>query len=72
MSVIKLIGLRARAIVGLGDKEWNEATQIQLFFRKKYQDSVMVALKFCNDLEIICNRIGKDIRIEFLESNLKK
>ena len=32
----------------------------------------MVALKFCNDLEIICNRIGKDIRIEFLESNLKK
>ncbi len=60
-----------RAIVELGDKEWNEATQIQLFFRKKYQDSVMVALKFCNDLEIICNRIGKDIRIEFLEANLK-
>lgn len=60
-----------RKILDLDDREWNQATQEQLFFRKKYQDNVIVALKFCNDIEKVCNEIGKDIRQAYLESNQK-
>ncbi len=60
-----------RAIVELGDKDWNEATQAQLKYRHKYNDSVIVALKFCKDIEYVCNSIGKDIRKEFLNDTSK-